>query len=151
MHQRGQCAATAAPIALAVTMVMAMCAVATPGVATAAQDSWTEPLTSQPGDAANGRQVVVGRVAQCTLCHELPGLRERMGNVGPSLLGVGARLSAAQIRLRLMDPTRVNPQAVMPAYHRTEGLQDVEMAQRGRPVLSAQGVEDAVSYLVRLR
>jgi L-cysteine S-thiosulfotransferase len=39
----------------------------------------------------------------------------------------------------------------MPAYYRTEGLYDVAAAYRGKPILSAQQVEDVVSYLQTLR
>ncbi len=73
-----------------------------------------------------------------------------MGEVGPPLAGVGARLSPGQIRLRLVDPTRVNPAAAMPAYHRVDGLAKVDPRWRGRPVLSAQEIEDVVAYLATL-
>ena len=67
------------------------------------------------------------------------------------LAGVGARLEAGQIRLRLVDASLVNPQTVMPPYFRTENLQDVAPAFRGKPALSAQEIEDVVSYLATLR
>jgi sulfur-oxidizing protein SoxX len=50
----------------------------------------------------------------------------------------------------VVDPTRVNPNAVMPAYHRIHGLDQVAEAYRGKPVLSAQQVEDVVAYLLTL-
>lgn len=74
-----------------------------------------------------------------------------MGEIGPSLAGVGARLTPGQIRLRLVDPTLLNPAAVMPAYHRIDGLANVDARWRGRPVLSAQEIEDVVAYLVTLK
>ena len=70
-----------------------------------------------------------------------------MGNVGPPLAGVGARLSAGELRLRVVDSTRVNPDSVMPPYHRTDGLNRVAVLYRGEPVLNAQQVEDVVAYL----
>jgi sulfur-oxidizing protein SoxX len=39
----------------------------------------------------------------------------------------------------------------MPAYFRTEGLRQVASAYRGKPVLSAQQVEDVVAYLATLK
>jgi sulfur-oxidizing protein SoxX len=115
-------------------------------------DALDEPLTALPGDAQRGREIVAGRDANCLLCHALPETGERfMGNVAPPLSGVGARLSPGQIRLRIVDPTRVNVDAVMPAYHRTQGLNEVAEAFRGKPVLTAQQVEDLVAYLVTLR
>jgi sulfur-oxidizing protein SoxX len=73
------------------------------------------------------------------------------GNVGPALDGIGARLSPGEIRYRVADITRVNPEAVMPAFHRTEGLSRVAPAYSGKPVLDAQQVEDLVAYLGSLR
>lgn len=74
-----------------------------------------------------------------------------MGEVGPPLAGVGSRLTPGQIRLRLIDPTLVNPAAAMPAYHRVDGLASVDERYRGRPVLSAQEIEDVVAYLSALK
>jgi sulfur-oxidizing protein SoxX len=45
----------------------------------------------------------------------------------------------------------VNPGAIMPAYHRVEGLVNVDARWRGRPVLTAQEIEDVVAYLLTLR
>jgi sulfur-oxidizing protein SoxX len=86
----------------------------------------------------------------CVLCHSVPGVVVA-GNVGRSLGGVGARLNAAQIRFRVVDITRMDPDVVMPAFHRTDGLERVASAYAGRPVLDAQQVEDLVSYLSGLR
>ncbi|MEP6702308.1 MAG: sulfur oxidation c-type cytochrome SoxX, partial [Betaproteobacteria bacterium] len=65
--------------------------------------------------------------------------------------GVGLRLTAAQIRGRIVDPTRHDPQSVMPAYFRTENLRRVAAPYAGRTALAAQDVEDAVAYLLTLR
>jgi len=64
---------------------------------------------------------------------------------------VGARLSPAQLRLRVADSTRIDPQTPMPAYYRTEGLTQVAAAYRGKTILSAQQVEDVVAYLATLK
>jgi sulfur-oxidizing protein SoxX len=116
-------------------------------------DEIRAPLARAPGDPARGREIVLDRArGACVLCHAVPdsGLRF-MGDIGPALAGVGARLSAAQLRLRVVDQTRINRDTPMPAYYRTEGLHDVARAYRGKPVLSAQEVEDVVSYLQTLR
>ena len=111
------------------------------------------PLTAEPGDAARGREAVLGREAgNCLLCHAVPGSGEQfMGNLGPSLAGVGARLTEAQLRLRLVDAQRAVPETIMPSYHRVDGLQSVAAAWRGKPILSAQQIEDAVAYLATLK
>lgn len=74
-----------------------------------------------------------------------------MGDLAPDLSGVGARLSAAQIRLRIVDPGRVNPATIMPAYFKTDGLQRVAPAFRGKTILTAQQIEDVVAFLATLK
>jgi L-cysteine S-thiosulfotransferase len=107
-------------------------------------------LTGVAGDPVAGRKVVTSReLGNCTLCHALPDAdtSQVAGNIGPPLAGVGARLGAAQLRMRLVDSTRLNPQSVMPAYYRVDRLNQVAAAYRGKPVLTAQQVEDAIAYL----
>jgi sulfur-oxidizing protein SoxX len=74
-----------------------------------------------------------------------------MGNIGPTLSGVAQRLSAAQMRLRIVDQSRLNPATVMPAYYRTEGLSLVAPSFQGKPVLNAQQIEDVIAYLQTLK
>ena len=91
-------------------------------------------------------------VGLCLLCHSGPFPEERFqGNVAPSLAGVGARLSEGQIRLRIVDSSRVNPTTIMPAYYKSDGLTRVAPAHRGKTVLSAQQIEDVVAFLVTLK
>jgi L-cysteine S-thiosulfotransferase len=114
-------------------------------------DAIPRPLTAEPGRPERGRSVVVNRdQGSCTLCHEVPG-ETRFGNVAPPLSGVGARLSPGQLRLRVVDSSRVNPGTPMPAYYRTAGLVQVAAAYRGKTILSAQQVEDVVAYLATLK
>jgi L-cysteine S-thiosulfotransferase len=111
-----------------------------------------EPLTAVPGDAGRGREIVVGRDANCLLCHAIPESGERfMGNVGPPLSRVASRLTAGELRLRVIDPTRVNRDAAMPAYFRISDLDNVAEAYRGKSILTAQQIEDVVAYLLTLR
>lgn len=74
-----------------------------------------------------------------------------MGNIGPPLAGVGSKLTAGQLRQRIVDPTKVKSDVTMPAYHRTEGLNQVSQQYLGRPILDAQQVEDVVAYLLTLK
>jgi L-cysteine S-thiosulfotransferase len=115
-------------------------------------DAIPAPLLQTPGDTTRGRTVMAGRDANCLLCHAVPESGERfMGNVAPPLSGVGARLSAAQLRLRVVDQSRLNRDTVMPSYYRVTGLTRVAEAYRGKPILTAQQVEDVVAYLQTLR
>ena len=118
-----------------------------------AQDAIDKPLTDRQGDPARGRAVVVNRqVGLCLLCHSGPFPEERlMGDLAPSLEGVGARLSEGQLRLRIVDSTRINPSSIMPAYYRTADLAHVASAYRGKPILDAQQVEDVVAFLRTLQ
>ena len=119
-------------------------------LAFAADDALDKPLARE-GDAARGREIFVAREGgHCVLCHVAPGVSVA-GNIGPSLFGVGSRLTPGQIRLRIVDITRVNPNAAMPAFHRTENVRRVAGSYAGRPALDAQQVEDLVAYLGTLR
>lgn len=111
------------------------------------------PLTREPGDAARGRAAVTNRdTGNCLLCHALPESGERfMGNLAPPLSGVGARLKAGELRLRIVDSSRLNRATIMPPYYRVGRLNQVAVAYRGKPILSAQQVEDVVAYLLTLR
>jgi L-cysteine S-thiosulfotransferase len=123
-------------------MGLASCSTVTPGD--------TMPPLAAAGDPARGREVFTSREGgHCVLCHAAPGIA-RAGNVGPPLHGVGARLDAGQIRLRIVDITRVNPDAAMPAFHVTQG-QRVAATYAGQPALTAQQVEDLVAWLGTLR
>jgi sulfur-oxidizing protein SoxX len=119
----------------------------------AAQDGLLDSLTGKPGDPARGRAIVADRqVGLCLLCHSGPFPEERFqGDLAPSLAGAGSRWSEAQLRLRLVDPGRFNPATIMPSYRRTEGLNRVAPARRGRPLFTDEQVEDVVAYLATLK
>ena len=113
-------------------------------------DAIIAPLTAQGGDPARGREIFAGRDANCYLCHALPGGRF-MGNLASPLAGIGTRLSEGQLRLRIVDPARLNRDTIMPSYYRVDGLNQVASAWRGKPILTAQQIEDTVAYLLTLR
>ena len=116
-------------------------------------DGIPQPLVATTGDADRGRAIVAHRqVGLCLLCHSGPFPEERFqGNLAPSLQGAGARWTAAQLRLRIADNRRLNPDSLMPAFYRTEGMQRVGRAWQGRPVLDAQQIEDVVAFLGTLQ
>jgi L-cysteine S-thiosulfotransferase len=119
----------------------------------AAADAVDTPLTAQPGDPARGRQIVEDRqLGDCLLCHAGPFPAPHLqGNIGPSLAGVGSRLTSGQIRLRLTDARRLNPETVMPPYYVADGLNRVAHRWQGKPALTAQQIEDVVAFLATLR
>ena len=135
---------------------LAAAALALPGTAGAQQlrayevvgDSITAPLTGRSGDASRGRALVLDRTSTCILCHSGPFPETRFqGDLAPSLAGAGSRWSEGQLRLRLVDASRLNAATIMPSYYRVEGLVRVAPAWRDKPILSAEQIEDIVAYL----
>jgi sulfur-oxidizing protein SoxX len=115
-------------------------------------DAIAASLTGAKGDAARGRAIIANRqVGLCLLCHSGPFPEERFqGELAPDLRSA-AKLSEGQIRLRIVDPGRVNPETIMPAYFRSEGLTRVAPAFRGKTILTAEQIEDIVAYLLTLK
>ena len=116
-------------------------------------DAIPAPLTDHAGDPVRGRAIVADRrLGLCLLCHSGPFPEERLqGDLAPSLAGAGARYSAGQLRLRLVDAGRVNPQTIMPPYYRIDRLARVGSPYAGKPILDAQQIEDVVAFLATLK
>jgi L-cysteine S-thiosulfotransferase len=116
-------------------------------------DAIPDSLTGMPGDAERGRTIVVNRqVGLCLLCHTGPYPEERFqGTLAPDLKGTGSRWSQGQLRLRIVDASRLNPDTIMPPYYRLEGLARVAPAFQGKPLLTAEQIEDVVAHLMTLR
>jgi L-cysteine S-thiosulfotransferase len=116
-------------------------------------DAIPTSLTGSPGDPVRGRAVVASRqTGLCLLCHAAPIPEVRLqGTIGPDLRGTGARWNGGQLRLRVVDAAKLNPETIMPPYYRVDGLTRVATSFRGKPVLSAEQIEDVVAYLATLR
>ena len=111
-----------------------------------------QSLTGTRGDPDRGRAVVVAREYTCLLCHSGPFPEQRFqGDLSPDLKGTGARWSEGELRLRMVDASRLNPATIMPAYYKIEGLNRVAPTWRGKPILTAEQIEDVVAYLATLR
>ncbi|MBM0103286.1 sulfur oxidation c-type cytochrome SoxX [Steroidobacter sp. S1-65] len=142
------CAATS--IASAITPVTRLHAYKVEG------DAIAHPLAGLSGDAARGASLVQQRhKSLCVLCHAGPFPDPHLqGTIAPDLTGVGARLSAGQLRLRIVNMKRLNPDSIMPVYFEIiADSQEVRVAEtwRDRPILTAQEIEDLVAYLQTLR
>jgi L-cysteine S-thiosulfotransferase len=116
-------------------------------------DAVPQSLTGVPGDPERGRAIVANRqVGLCLLCHSGPFPEERFqGTLAPDLKGTGTRATAGQLRLRIVDASKLKPDTIMPPYYRIDGLERVAPAFKGKPVLTAEQIEDVVAYLVTLR
>jgi sulfur-oxidizing protein SoxX len=118
-----------------------------------AGDAIPASLTGGQGDAARGRMIVANHnTGLCLLCHSGPFPQDKFqGTMAPDLAGAGARWSEGQLRLRIVDASKFNPQTIMPPFYRVDHLTRVAPAFRGKPVLTAVEVEDVVAYLMTLK
>jgi sulfur-oxidizing protein SoxX len=139
--------------ALAMGTVNIACAQATLLPYSVVGDAIPRSLTGAPGDAARGRVIVLSRqTGLCILCHSGPFPNERFqGTMAPDLAGAGKRWSEGQLRLRIVDASRLNPATIMPPYYRIDGFARVSPAFAGKPVLTPEQIEDVVAFLMTLR
>jgi L-cysteine S-thiosulfotransferase len=149
-----------AEIFASVTIGIALCALSPPTAAqqtlkqfTVVGDAIPASLTGHKGDPARGRAIVTNRqVGLCLLCHSGPFPEVKLqGSMAPDLKGAGARSTEEQLRLRIVDAGRLNGDTIMPPYYRTEGLTRVAPAFRGKPILTAEQIEDVVAFIATLR
>ena len=109
-----------------------------------AGDGILQSLTGAPGDAARGRALVLDRTSTCILCHSGPFPETKFqGDLAPNLGGAGSRWSVSQLRLRLVDAARFNPDTIMPSYYRKDGFDRVGRNWQSKPILSAEQIEES--------
>ena len=119
-------------------------------------DAIAKSLTGRAGDAARGAVLIQQRQKSlCVLCHAGPFPDPHLqGTLAPDLTGIGDRLSAGQLRLRIVDMKRLNPTSIMPTYHASIPNSDVTRVPkdwRSKPILTADEIEDLVAYLQTLK
>lgn len=116
-------------------------------------DAIPASLTGTKGDPARGRAIVASHtVGLCLLCHSGPFPDDRFqGTIAPDLSGSGSRWSEGQLRLRIVDASKLNPRTIMPPFYRVDHLTRVPTAYRDKPVLTAVEVEDVITYLMTLK
>jgi L-cysteine S-thiosulfotransferase len=113
-----------------------------------------DSLTGKTGDPKAGEKVFVNRKqGNCLACHTLSKLSEQPfhGEIAPPLDGVADRYTEGELRLRVVNPKVVNEATIMPAFYRDEGFHRVADEFKGKPILTAEQVEDLVAYLVTLK
>ncbi|MGF1562402.1 MAG: sulfur oxidation c-type cytochrome SoxX [Geminicoccaceae bacterium] len=118
------------------------------------ETSIPEPLTDTPGNPEAGRDWVIDRrLGNCLSCHAITALADEPyhGETGPTLDGVADRYNEAELRLQVVNSKVLNPNSLMPGFYRVEGLNQVKEEFEGKPILTAQQVEDVVAYLLTLK
>ena len=100
-----------------------------------------------------GRAIFQDRqLGLCLLCHPDPAASmSPQADLAPPLNNIGARLSAKDIKEHLTSPDKFNPQTIMPAYGRAQGLTNVSRRFVGRPILAPNELDAVVAYLSQLR
>lgn len=119
-----------------------------------ADNAIQQSLTGKPGDAAAGEKSFTNRkLGNCLGCHQVTSLAKQPfhGEIGPSLDGVAGRYSEAQLRMQVVNAKVINPDTIMPAFYQTDGLHRVLDKFKGKPVLTAEQVEDVVAFLKTLK
>lgn len=112
-----------------------------------------DSLSGAPGDSARGRLIVLSRQSGlCILCHSGPFPEEPFqGNLAPDLALSAARLSAEQLRARIVDASRFNPSTIMPSYFKKNHGSRIAPQFADKTMLTAQEIEDVVAFLVSLK
>ncbi|MBH89480.1 MAG: sulfur oxidation c-type cytochrome SoxX [Magnetovibrio sp.] len=119
---------------------------------TIVDDTIPVSLTGVPGDPVKGKKLAINRKkGNCLACHAMPIPEEQFhGEVGPDLHGVGSRMTEAELRLRLVNSKALNPDTIMPAFHKV-ALNRVLKKFKGKTILGAQEVEDIIAYLMTIK
>ncbi|WP_258869538.1 sulfur oxidation c-type cytochrome SoxX [Paracoccus thiocyanatus] len=141
----------------------AAAAAETPPAATVFEEdgSIAQSLSGAPGDPQAGRQTMEARgLGNCYACHLVEATPDIqfMGDIGPALHGAGSRWSAAQLRGIVADAKHTFPDSMMPSFYKSagflrpgEGYTAKPATEPLPPLLTAQQVEDVVSYLLSLK
>lgn len=121
----------------------------------------TASLSGQPGDPAVGAEIMNKGAGNCIACHQVSDLDHLafQGEIGPPLDGVADRWSTAELRGIVANAKIMFPESRMPSFYKTEGFIRLGDAYTGKahpdgevqPLLTAQQIEDVVSYLETLK
>lgn len=117
------------------------------------KNSIPKSLTGKAGDPKRGKILAVARKkGNCLACHKMPIPKQLFhGLVGPTLVGIGSRYKAGELRLRVVDPKQINPDSIMPSFYKSSGFHRPLKKFKGKSVLKAQEIEDIVAYLRTLK
>ena len=117
-------------------------------------------LSGMAGNPDEGRKIMNKGSGNCIACHQVTALEDLPfhGEVGPSLDGAADRWSEAELRGIVTNAKVMFPESVMPSFYKTEGFIRPGNAYTGKaaegaldPLLTAQQIEDVVSFLLTLK
>lgn len=120
----------------------------------------SDSLSGMAGNPDEGRTIMNKGAGNCIACHQVTALSDLAfhGDVGPSLDGVADRRSEAELRGIVTNAKEMFPESVMPSFYKTEGFIRPGNAYTGKaaegelePLLTAQQIEDVVSFLLTLK
>jgi len=119
-------------------------------------------LTGKAGNPKRGESLMITRSkGNCLACHEVIKFEKKaekdpnnygdMGEIGPNLDGVAARYQPGELRLMLVDAKQFFPETIMPAFYNVKKLYRVDTGFKDKPILTAQEIEDVLSFLLTLK
>ena len=117
-------------------------------------------LSGVAGDPENGAILMNKGSGNCIACHAVSALADLPfhGEVGPSLDGAAERWSEAELRGIVANAKVMFEGTIMPSFYKTDGFVRIGDAYSGKalegevdPLLSAQEIEDLVSFLMTLK
>ncbi len=93
-----------------------------PALVTAAEE------TKKLSPVEQGKEIAFERKkGNCLACHQIEG-GELAGNIGPPLISMAARFpDKAKLRAQIWDPTKANPNSMMPPFGRHNVLSEDEI------------------------
>ncbi len=135
-------------------------AVAPGDVAFAEDGSVAQSLSGAAGDVENGRKIMNKGAGNCIACHQVTALSHLLfhGEIGPTLDGAADRWTQAELRGIVANAKNVFEGTMMPSFYKTTGFIRLGNAYTGKahegevmPLLTAQEIEDVVSFLMTLK
>lgn len=117
-------------------------------------------LSGSAGNPEQGALIMNKGAGNCIACHKVTALDHLPfhGELGPPLDGVADRWSEAEVRGIVANAKVMFEDSVMPSFYKTEGFIRIGNAYTGKalegevtPLLSAQEIEDVVSFLMTLK
>ena len=120
-----------------------------------------QSLTGVAGNADEGAKIMNKGAGNCIACHEVTALKDLPfhGEIGPPLDGAADRWTEAELRGIVANAKIMFPDTMMPAFYKVSGFVRPGNAYTGKaaaeadltPLLTAQEIEDVVSYLMTMK